>query len=339
MNDDLYEYDVAISFLSSDELIAKALHDRLATGLRVFFYPRSQEDLAGTDGLESMRSPFFNKSRVVVVLYRQQWGKTPWTRVEETAIKEGCLDRGWSQLFFVMLEEHETLPVWLPSTHIRFSLASYGIDQASGAIKARVQECGGEIAPITALSRARLLQAETDRLAKKDELFESESWIRGKLRQAIDELFDSIISLANQIATEYSIPIRSGKTSKICSLTDRRVGLRIIWIQQYSNVAGYFQILEYHNGISLPNDRLVYVAGGDPPIMQTVEVIPELTAGYDLCWISKERPSEQLSTKKLADAIIQMFLRLAEDANSGAIDTTPELQKQLRAISKPRNDA
>jgi hypothetical protein len=34
---------------------------------------------------ESMREPFFD-SRVVVVLYREPWGTTPWTSVEETAI-------------------------------------------------------------------------------------------------------------------------------------------------------------------------------------------------------------------------------------------------------------
>ena len=87
------KYDVAISFLSQDESTATAIHERLSEGLQVFFYPRSQEELAGTDGLESMRKPFFGESRVVVVLYREKWGKTPWTRVEETAIKESCLEQ------------------------------------------------------------------------------------------------------------------------------------------------------------------------------------------------------------------------------------------------------
>lgn len=82
------KYDVAVSFLSRDEPIAAALYERLGEGLRVFFYPRSQEELAGTDGLESMRRPFTDESRMVVVLYREPWGKTEWTRVEETATKE-----------------------------------------------------------------------------------------------------------------------------------------------------------------------------------------------------------------------------------------------------------
>jgi hypothetical protein len=51
------KYDVAISFLAKDEPIAGALHDELAKSLDVFFFPRNQEELAGTDGLESMRAP------------------------------------------------------------------------------------------------------------------------------------------------------------------------------------------------------------------------------------------------------------------------------------------
>jgi hypothetical protein len=47
------KYDVAISFLSKDSHTAAALNDRLSEGLNVFFFPRRQEELAGTEGLES----------------------------------------------------------------------------------------------------------------------------------------------------------------------------------------------------------------------------------------------------------------------------------------------
>lgn len=88
MEADRPKFDVAISFLSRDEPTAAALNDALVKGLGVFFFPRKQEELAGTDGLESMRQPFLVDSRVVVVLYREPWGETPWTRVEQTAITD-----------------------------------------------------------------------------------------------------------------------------------------------------------------------------------------------------------------------------------------------------------
>ena len=62
------KYDVAISFLTKDGSVAAALNEKLSEGLSVFFFPRRQEELAGTDGLESMRQPFLEDSRVMVVL-------------------------------------------------------------------------------------------------------------------------------------------------------------------------------------------------------------------------------------------------------------------------------
>jgi hypothetical protein len=45
-------YDVAISFLSGDEPLAR-LHDQQSENLSVLVYSKRQEELAGTDGFES----------------------------------------------------------------------------------------------------------------------------------------------------------------------------------------------------------------------------------------------------------------------------------------------
>src|SRR5664280_1260111 len=114
---DEQKYDVAISFLAKDEATARALADKLeASGFSFFFFPRNQEELAGTNGMATMRDPFF-ESRVNVVLFREPWGQTPWTRIEETAITERCLEKGWDSLVFVQLDSTHTVPKWLPRTH------------------------------------------------------------------------------------------------------------------------------------------------------------------------------------------------------------------------------
>ena len=125
------KYDVAISFLAADELLANELYNGLE-GLDVFFFPRKQEDLAGSDSLESMRGPFLN-SRVNVVLFRDRWGNTPWTGVEAQAIKDRCLQTQFKGLMFVQLEKSAQLPDWLPQTHVRFNIADFGMDQLIGA--------------------------------------------------------------------------------------------------------------------------------------------------------------------------------------------------------------
>ena len=141
------KYDVALSFLVQDLYLAQAMYNGLSPSLSVFFFPRNQEELAGTDGQESMREPFLHESRLNVVIYRELWGHTPWTRVEAPAIKDACLEQGWESLFFLMADPANKPPIWLPKTHIRFNYGDFSLEQATGAIKARVRERGGVFNP------------------------------------------------------------------------------------------------------------------------------------------------------------------------------------------------
>jgi hypothetical protein len=156
------KFDVAISFLVKDEQIAAALCHELSQSLRVFFFPHKQEDLAGSDGMESMRKPFLDDSRVMVVLYREQWGKTRWTAIEETAIKDACFNGDWKRLFFISLDRNTPIPKWLPEYHVRYNWEEFGLNQVVGAIKARVLDNGGRPSSITPGKRAELLKAEDE---------------------------------------------------------------------------------------------------------------------------------------------------------------------------------
>jgi TIR domain len=239
MPSDNPQYDVAISFLSKDEAIAEAIYRKLSEGLQVFFFPRNQEDLAGTDGLESMRKPFLDNSRVVVVLFQEPWGKTPWTRVEETAIKEACLDHGWDRLFFIVLENASALPVWLPTTHVRFNYADFGLEQAVGAIKARVQENGGQHLPLTPKKRAEIFEAE-EKFRRDKSRMNSEDGLK-VIFNRVAELFRHIDEHCREVNEQGSLQIRCStkikerEQTQICTMTDDRVSLSVVWSQQYSN--------------------------------------------------------------------------------------------------------
>src|ERR1700722_8945361 len=76
------QWDVAISFASADEPVASKLRDLLQPPHTVFVYSKVQEHLAGKDGVEAFRSAFREQATLVVILYAEPWGQTPWTRVE-----------------------------------------------------------------------------------------------------------------------------------------------------------------------------------------------------------------------------------------------------------------
>jgi hypothetical protein len=308
------KYDIAISFLSADEPIAAALHNSLSVGLEVFFYPRRQEELAGTNGLESMRAPFLSESRIVVVLYRDPWGNTPWTRVEQAAIQDGCLKCGWQRLFFVMLDRASEPPLWLPNAHVRFNYADFGLEQAVGAIKARVQELGGTIAPVTALKRAELAKQETQYLKEKEQLRSPGG--RETVRQKALELFNAIERLCAEINASKNATIQVAKDPPKCHLRNDRVSLFVSLADSYSYSESGLVVRQFNNKCAFSGERLFY-PDGKPKKLSENRFLPEMNRARECGWVEDGEPSKFLSSETLADNIVGQFIDLAARADRG----------------------
>ena len=307
------QYDVAISFLSADESVAAAVYSRLSEGLKVFFYPRTQEALAGTDGLESMREPFLlDGSRVVVVLYRDRWGQTPWTGVEEVAIRDRCLKDKFRALFFMMLDTMSTPPAWLPDTHVRFNYAEFGLEQAVGAIKARVTECGGTIIPLTPLRRAALYQQEQEYLEDKQQRLRSHD-ARSVIGRQASVLFDRIKTLCAEInsANDMGVEFFSERTGSGCHIRNYRVSL--IVTLQWLNFDCELVVREFDRKLAVPalGEQPIY-AGGQPRETRTRRFTPELSRAREYGWIEEGQNTTFITCDALADQIVIDFVNLVE---------------------------
>lgn len=305
------QYDVAISFLSKDESIAAAIHQKLSEGLKVFFYPRNQEELAGTDGMESMRKPFFDDSRVMVVLYQEPWGKTPWTRVEETAIKEACFEHGWERLFFIVLDRTNPLPIWLPQNLVRFNYADFGLEQAVGAIKARVQENGGQHLPLTPIKRAEIFKEE-ERFRQDKSRMNSGEGIE-KVLDNVRLLFQEIEKHCADINTQNSLHIKCGSDfrSRTCVMTDGRVSMVLTWYQEFSNVLdkSALVISEYKGQLIIPGEvNRIYL--NQPRRLSETKYSPDLSRAREYGW-SQVNQTDFFSSAALADRCLIRFFDLA----------------------------
>jgi hypothetical protein len=82
-----FKYDVAFSFLKEDAHMAQQLNDLLQQRVSTFIYTNRQEELVAQEGMARFREVFETEARIVVVLFREKWGTTPWTRVEEDAFR------------------------------------------------------------------------------------------------------------------------------------------------------------------------------------------------------------------------------------------------------------
>jgi TIR domain len=315
------KYDVAISFLSRDEAIAAAIHQKLSEGLKVFFYPRNQEELAGTDGLESMRKPFFDDSRVMVVLYQDPWGTTPWTRVEETAIKEACLEHGWERLFFIVLERANPLPIWLPQNLVRFNYADFGLEQAVGAIKARVQENGGQHLPLTPIKRAEIFKEE-ERFRQDKSRMNSGEGIE-KVLDNVRLLFQEIEKHCIDINTQNSLHIKCGSDLKersrpqTCVMTDGRVSMAVAWYQEFSNALdnSALVISEYKGQLMIPGEVHRIYFNQPRPLSET-KYSPDLSRAREYGW-SQAHKTDFFSSAVLAERCVIRFLDLANKHAAG----------------------
>jgi hypothetical protein len=291
----------------------------LSQQLDVFVYPKKQEAIAGTNGLEVFRSAFRNDSRLIVVLFRNGWGETPWTRVEQTAIIERVLADGWECLFFVMVDRAPTPPKWLPATHIRFNLEDFGIDQAVGAIKARLQELGGRLRAADVLQQAKLVEHRTAFFAERERLFQSHEGVNA-VQQEVRTIFQRVERRIAEIESSTTLRATVGADDYTCVITNKRISVRVSWQPQAANrlEASPLRIEEFNCRILLPQERGSYIRKPDKVSERKYD--PELSIDRGWCWVKSGRTNQYFSSAEVADDAIASFLNLFDRVASGKLE-------------------
>jgi hypothetical protein len=188
-----FKYDVAISFLGDDLQLAEELANLLRDRMSVFLFTERQGEIAGSDGLDTLSLVFGSHARLVVILHRATWGSTPWTRVEETAIKNRGLQSGWDFILLIPLEQKPALPPWLPKTQIWLSYAQYGLTAAVPVLERKLEELGGVAKPVTAQTRAEQFKRHTVWKEKAGQLRRSPEGVEAANRH-VEELFAELES-------------------------------------------------------------------------------------------------------------------------------------------------
>jgi hypothetical protein len=307
-----YKYDVAFSFLAQDEALATELNDLLADRLRTFLYSKKQGEIAGTDGEETFNDVFRQEARMVVVLYRSNWGQTPWTRIEETAIRNRAYNEGYNFVKFVVLDELGSVPQWLPKTQIWIGLKRWGIPGAASVIEARVADLGGEPNEETVAQRAARLRRSLDFGEKREMFLNSPDGASAAivefdvLRTALEEL---IVSLKSS-----SISLELKNTWRQIVVLGLLQGLSIQWRDYYTNTLAeaklYVELWDRHPpfpGISHPFE--------EPKKLDTKTFTFDILPNEQYCWRSIESESRTFSTSDFASFLLKYFMDKADTRN------------------------
>ncbi len=305
MTDATLGYDVAISFLNDDLALAQRLRDGLSSQLRVFVYVDRQEELAGTDGLETFRKVFRHDSRLVVVLFRTGWGKTPWTRVEQQAISDRFLKEGPDFLFFLMVDSKSDPPPWLPEQRIRFSLEDFGIEQAIGAIKLRVRELGGHFRKESVTESAIRVEEKAAFNLETSKLVRSDEGVRQATESAMS-VFNEIERLTNEASNAApGLHLEVAKDKRSIGIRSPSASISIVWRNRYTNVLEKSELIValYRCKIILPGENRYYIE--DPKMYGEYRFLPERVQGLGWCWKTAEETRAPL---QLAEHVIKLLL-------------------------------
>jgi len=178
-----FKYEVSFSFLKQDESIAFDINDKIKDRLATFIYSKKQEELGATDGEKKFNQVFFEESRIVVLLYRNGWGLTPLTRIEETAIKNRVFDNGWDFLILINLDPNSTLPKWIPQSYIWLDYPRFKSEGAIEVIDQKVKAAGGITGIENIEDRANRLKRLRNSQNEREEFLRSQEAIQFALTE------------------------------------------------------------------------------------------------------------------------------------------------------------
>jgi hypothetical protein len=300
-------YDVAVSFLAADEPRAVELAEGLAGRLRAFVYSERQRELAGREGMSEFTRVFERDSRIVVVLYRQGWGQTPWTGVEQTAIQERGFRKGWDFLIFVPLHEAPP-PEWLPKTRIWFNFSRFGMAGLAAVVEQRFQDAGGTPTVETAIDLAARFRKEQDAEAARAHFLATQDGIN-LAESEVSVLFNEIQRLVAEVAATISIAF------------DRR-GAEVVWLYRGGHTVSVHWHREWANTLSDSQLTLATTRGRIGPSNYANRSKPELVSeepfDFDVdalrlpFWETRTKPRQRFSSKTLADEVVQRALRVRD---------------------------
>lgn len=310
MSDD-YKYDVAFSFLSEDEPRATQLNDLVQDRLRTFLYSKKQGEIAGTDGEKTFGAVFGEQSRLVVVVYRQGWGQTPWTRIEETAIRNRAYDHGYDFVTFVPVEEKPTVPGWLPRTQLWVGLERWGAAGAASVIEARVQALGGEPHEETVAERAARLDRELKFEKMRKSFLESGKGIAAACNEfrELGSAIGRLIETANAAASSIKLGIKS--SPRIIVILGLQHGVSVGWEYHYMNTLDKSQLVVGLWDCHPPFPGFIHFE--EPRKLEEIQFTFDLLANEETCWVSSETDQRIHRTGELASFILKFYLDHARE--------------------------
>jgi hypothetical protein len=299
--DDAFKYDIAFSFVKEDEGLATQLNDVVQDRYRTFLYSKAQDQLVGTDGEKTFNAVFGEQARTVAVLLRAEWGHTPWTRIEETAIKNRAFNQGYDFATFIVTKPGTPIPAWLPRTRLWFDLERFGIEGAAAVLESRIQQHGGDAVEETLADRASRFQRAQRFAQERDAFQHSEDGVK-----AAQEAYQRLVADLNSNAALLSYRIKDVQGTTM--LVGNGVVLTVRYESFYANSLDKAALVaQFYDGVPrLPG----LMALDEPRTLKNWQFKFELVDPGRSGWVGPDRKAH--APEALAEFLLKHFLELQQ---------------------------
>lgn len=305
---DEFEYDVAFSFTAQDEALATQLNDLVADRLETFIYSERQKELAGTDGQTTFSEVYGKKARVVVILYRAEWGQTRWTGVEMNAIRTRAFEHGFDFTVFIPTEPKPSTPAWLPATRLYIGLERWGLEGAAAVVEQRVIDAGGTSKPETLVERAARLKRSTDLKTAQQQFERGEG--TAKANAAYEEFAEALKAGTEVVrGSGMNVEYRTSQHFRIVSCYP--FNLICSWYPHYSNSiedidlhATFYKGFPELPGFHRPYNKAVQ--------LRNLKFRYSLVRVDHSAYVTKGTPAKEFSPEQLADHLLSQLMDISD---------------------------
>jgi hypothetical protein len=202
-------------------------------------------------------------------------------------------------------------------------MLAYGMDGLVGVIKARVQEHGGKLVPVDAMTEMARIQREANYLADREALMRDRRWIEGTVHANIKQSLQDVIGLMQKANADHGFDIVGKADGTVCVMRSGFVSLGVGWHQPIFNRVEddthgecFLRVSEFSGTLILPGERAWVMH--EPIELKRHKFKVDVSETRDLIW---KEPGKKaiIPAPMLADHIMRIFLDLLSRANRGKV--------------------
>ena len=246
-----------------------------------------------------------------MILFRPDWGQTPWTRIEETAIRNRAYNEGYDFVTVIPTVPGAQMPRWLPRTRLWLDKDRFGMKAAASIIQTRAEEAGSTVRRETVLDHGERLARSLQQRELERAFHDSERGV-AETKDQVEKVTTEIVRLIEELsAGGLRIPFTPSRDLGDLLVSRGVAGLSIGYRGRFSNSLKDSELVLRITRGSPPQSGAVYFKEPPPPLL-TQRYVPFGGSDAGFRWMEKGNEACVYSSEVLAEHVVKLLLEYTD---------------------------